>query len=67
MTEHPDFGGQLVYVKEVALDRQPELSQRGCERVLEMYTWKKTAADYVAVSEPGASDRIETYLDEVDS
>jgi sucrose-phosphate synthase len=65
-----------------ALDRQPELSQRGRERVLEMYTWKKTAArylaviregvrrdpaDYIAVPEPDASDRIDTYLDEAGS
>ena len=67
---------------EEALDRQPELSRRGCERVLDMYTWKKTAARYlaviregarrdpadcVAVPEPDASERIETYLDEADS
>ncbi len=65
-----------------ALDRQAELSLRGCERVLDMYTWKKTAAryleviqegirrdpaDFVAIAKPDASDRIETYLDEADS
>ena len=64
-----------------ALDRQAELSLRGCERVLDMYTWKKTAAryleviqegirrdpaDFVAIAKPDASDRIETYLDEAD-
>ena len=64
-----------------ALDRQEDLSQRGQERVLDMYTWNKTAARYmevirmgarripadcVAVPEPDASDRIETYLDEAE-
>ena len=64
-----------------ALNRQEELSERGRERVLDMYTWKKTAARYmeviragarrvpadcVAVPEPDASERIETYLDETD-
>jgi sucrose-phosphate synthase len=61
-----------------ALERQQELSRRGRERVLELYTWRRTAerylavlregarrdaADCVAVPAPDASRRIETYLD----
>jgi sucrose-phosphate synthase len=61
-----------------ALDGQQELSRRGHERVLDMYTWDKTSARYllvlregarrdaaecVAVPAPDASSRIETYLD----
>ena len=60
-----------------ALENQEELSKRGRERVLHMYTWKKTAARYleviqsgirrdpadcVAVPEPDASERIDDYL-----
>jgi len=61
-----------------ALDNQEELSRRGRDRVLHMYTWEKTAArylavirrgvrrdpaDYVAIPEPDASERISNYLD----
>jgi sucrose-phosphate synthase len=65
-----------------ALDHQAELARRGCDRVMEMYTWSKTAARYldvisegarrdpaecIAVPEPDASERIETYLDKPES
>jgi sucrose-phosphate synthase len=65
-----------------ALENQQSLSKRGRERVLDLYTWKKTAqrylavlregvqrdaADCVAVPAPDASRRIESYLDGADS
>lgn len=65
-----------------ALDRQEELAGRGRAHVLDTYTWEKTAARYlaiiregirtepaecVAVPEPDASERIETYLSEESS
>lgn len=40
---------------EEALDRQEELASRGRQRVLDMYTWNKTAARYLAVIEEGVS------------
>jgi len=61
-----------------ALDRQEDLSARGRERVLAMYTWDKTAAGYLSVIRDGArsgpvtappvpaldaSERINTYLE----
>jgi sucrose-phosphate synthase len=36
-----------------ALDRQADLSDRGRKRVLEMYTWEKTAARYLDVVRDG--------------
>lgn len=62
---------------EEALDRQEELSIRGRQRVLDMYTWSKTAVRYLEVIERGAGagpaerraipdldalDRIRDYL-----
>ena len=62
---------------EEALDKHEDLAARAYTRVLEMYTWKKTAAGYldvieedmesglyrnVAVPQLDASDRIESYL-----
>lgn len=41
---------------EAALDQQEELAARGRQRVLEMYTWSKTAARYLAVIEQGLKD-----------
>ena len=61
-----------------ALDRQADLSARGRQRVLDMYTWDRTAAAYLEVigegvrrgaietepvPEPDAGDRIRTYLE----
>jgi sucrose-phosphate synthase len=63
----------------LALDRQPELSERGCQRVLDRYTWKKTATRYLEVIQAGvesglaekqavpeldAGSRIRAYLDQ---
>ena len=62
-----------------ALDQQPELSERGCQRVLDRYTWKKTATRYLDVIQAGvasgpaekqavpaldAGPRIHAYLDQ---
>jgi sucrose-phosphate synthase len=62
---------------EQALDQQEDLAARARARVLEMYTWKKTAARYLAVVREGvengldkggeippldAAGRISTYL-----
>jgi sucrose-phosphate synthase len=38
-----------------ALDRQADLSDRGRKRVLEMYTWEKTAARYLDVVRDGVN------------
>ena len=38
-----------------ALDRQADLSERGRKRVLEMYTWEKTAARYLDVVRAGVN------------
>lgn len=38
-----------------ALDNQPELARRARERVLQTYTWEKTAEGYLSVIEEGAS------------
>ena len=62
---------------EEALDRHEELAARARTRVLDMYTWEKTAARYLAVIADGvtggqdkggevpeldAGQRIESYL-----
>ena len=61
-----------------ALDRHDELSARGRQRVLERYTWQRTAGRYLevigqerdrvessrtATPAPDASDRISAYLE----
>jgi len=44
---------------EEALDRHEELAARARTRVLDMYTWEKTAARYLAVIEQGVEDGLE--------
>jgi sucrose-phosphate synthase len=73
----PFDAGDIARGMEEALDRQQELAARGRQRVLEMYTWEKTAARYLTVIEGGvqagaaepapvpkldAGERIRAYL-----
>lgn len=41
------------------LDRQPELARMARQRVLERYTWSRTATQYLALARQGADMKVE--------
>jgi sucrose-phosphate synthase len=74
----PFDAGDIAKAMSRALDNQPDLAERGRRRVLDMYTWEKTANRYLELIADGlqggktevgrvpgldAGDRITSYLE----